>query len=719
MNKNDIQINRDKIHTMKMYDWIANRRTCFDGLGLNSTAAASMQLQKLEKALTPFSAMRDGLYDREEDPYVDGVKPYYDILAALSSVEPPLASGDHELCVLNVCREGHTGHLCSVCKPGYAKQLSNGICYHCEGTDLTLWWRPPLMYFLVAWTMMKKSCNPHDLKSSVMPSFIFFFQTTALVSAGTNWFGQKQSLHPQLLEYLTSIKLYFNLEFDKTSACPINVYVRFYYDVFYTPAMVICGLYMAFGAWWLFVRANSKFNIIGGAWKLIHKISFGKLGAEQMKKHWRRELQFHKYQSQRAHWLVYLYIYAPLTRKCSAVFFCRDDVTKGASYMNSDISASCDDAEYYVMFICAVVMFTVIGFVVPLTVAWKLYYNPHHWHVHDQDQRIFSVGDYVAFRPPRIYYSGIQTGVTVDVDAKLANFLPGTAERAALEIDVQEKIAGLFGIDAHRISTHRIKVTEKREFGQHDDEVLKEGKLHWLDGPKGTGVWRKCHASLDGKALSWKSTMVIPMTRAQEGRVEKTTLRLLPTTVEVCRDNVAQSAEEDAASADHGYRFEVMGEDMTPYYFCAKEDTDRLAWVETLHKVTQTGDKAKVNLLESGQVKSRAARLSAGQPTKCLCIHLQIETEKRGHDPHDAASHLQCNVDCDALDSLTVAGHSVRSVTVSNRAPHAGGFKGVSDPLGGLARLPYETATQTFLRGSLYDLCVDPPHIQPCGPEGV
>ena len=153
-------------------------------------------------------------------------------------------------------------------------------------------------------------------------------------------FGQKDSLHPQLLEYITTVKLYFNLEFDKTAACPMDVFFRFYYDTFYTPGCMVVGLYLAFGSWWLFLR-------IGGpqcAYTLVHIVTCGKYGSKDEGEHnWRKELRFHNYQARRSHWMVYLYIYAPLTRKCSSMFFCRDDIEKQHEFMKTDLSVDCSD----------------------------------------------------------------------------------------------------------------------------------------------------------------------------------------------------------------------------------------------------------------------------------------------------------------------------------------------------------------------------------------
>jgi hypothetical protein len=373
-----------------------------------------------------------------------------------------------------------------------------------------------------------------------------------------------------LLEYLTTLKLYFNLEFDKTSRCPIDVYARFYYDVFYTPMMVMVGLYMAFAVWWLFVRANSKFNLLGRFWALVNAVSLGKLGQKQVKRHWRTELKFHRYQAQRAQWLVYLYIYAPLTRKCSSVFFCRDDIIKDNSYMKSDVSANCDDSRYYVMWMFAVIMFILVGFVIPIVVFWHLYYNPNHWHCHDDENRIFSVGDFVAYRSPRVFYSRLSTSIVINVNAQLVDFAPGSTQRVALEREAIEEGASLFDIEAMRVSVTGIR--EKLVEDTH--ACAKQGRLRWLKRSDGEDKWIKCSVRLEGNRLSWRSTMVVSgelppqctslicwlrtlcaqQSRALAGDKSIEDSTTVPTSVSLWKDRTDQSVDEDGHAGDHGYR---------------------------------------------------------------------------------------------------------------------------------------------------------------------
>jgi hypothetical protein len=169
-NKNDIYVSADKYSTMVMYSWIASGRTCFEdgdseGVGLN--------LQTLESRAKEFSYQKEQGYELQQSPYADSLKPLYDLTAAINlpqvrktpcwprswvnaafyrciptgmhgptrifwanltpfSPQPPLVTrvgaAESALCIVNTCREGHSGHLCSVCKPGFAKQLSSGIC---------------------------------------------------------------------------------------------------------------------------------------------------------------------------------------------------------------------------------------------------------------------------------------------------------------------------------------------------------------------------------------------------------------------------------------------------------------------------------------------------------------------------------------------------------------------------------------------------------------
>jgi hypothetical protein len=52
-------------------------------------------------------------------------------------------------------------------------------------------------------------------------------------------------------------------------------------------------------------------------------------------------------------------------------------------------------------------------------------------------------------------------------------------------------------------------------------------------------------------------------------------------------------------------------------------------------------------------------------------------------------------------------------ISVWSRAPHAGRPRGFFDPIGGLARPLSGIAIQSFRRGSLCKLCVDPRHTRP------
>ena len=56
---------------------------------------------------------------------------------------------------------------------------------------------------------------------------------------------------------------------------------------------------------------------------------------------------------------------------------------------------------------------------------------------------------------------------------------------------------------------------------------------------------------------------------------------------------------------------------------------------------------------------------------------------------------------------------TISMISVWSRAPHAGRPRGFFDPIGGLARPLSGIAIQSFRRGSLCKLCVDPRHTRP------
>jgi hypothetical protein len=108
---------------------------------------------------------------------------------------------------------------------------------------------------------------------------------------------------------------------------------------------------------------------------------------------------------------------------------------------------------------------------------------------------------------------------------------------------------------------------------------------------------------------------------------------------------------------------------MQAFHFAAHDATERLEWVEVLHDVTETGDSSTINLLEGGHVRNSNIA-SAESAAAFLAIHLKIHSD-RGQ-PNDSSKHLEREISGDALSSVKVGGHSVRSVTVSKTGPIVG-----------------------------------------------
>jgi hypothetical protein len=430
--------------------------------------------------------------------------------------------------------------------------------------DATQWWQPPLLYFLLSWKMMRKSCTPHQLKSSKMTSFIFFFQTASLVSTGTNWFGQKNNLHPQLLEYVTTVKLYLNLEFDKTSRCPMDVYARFYYDVFYIPLCVMVGLYIAFGVWWIFLKANSHFNLLGRFWELVHMMTCGKIGEKQTKRHWRKRLEFHRHQAARARWLVYIYIYAPLTRKCSTMFFCRDDIRNEKRFLKTDMSVECDDVRYQVAFSVAVAMFVLVGFAIPLYIAWTLYYSPNSWKIHDDESRLFNVGEYVGVRKRRVYYENVTLRAVVEVAIDMTDIRRGSPKREAIERDVRSYVATALGIESHLFVIHNVVPCEPQEANTSSvSAYLKEGVLLKRKGL--TDTWQDRELFLSHRSLKF-----LKPRRSWGGSLNK--------------DEIVSVEAIEPAAGIPGWSFEVKTKVKggKVYAFACKHKQDRDEWVHAI-----------------------------------------------------------------------------------------------------------------------------------------
>lgn len=203
--------------------------------------------------------------------------------------------------------------------------------------------------------------------------------------------------------------------------------------------------------------------------------------------------------------------------------------------MKSDISANCDDSRYYVMWCFAVIMFTLVGFVIPVMVFWRLYYNPNHWHCHDEEQCIFSIGDFVAFRSPRVFYSSLSTSISIEVDAKLADFAPGSSRRVELESETIEQVATLFEIPVAEVSLTGLLEEKLRD-------PSKQGKLRWLDRSNGENKWIKCSVRLEGNHLTWRSTMMAAGDRPYPTLLIDVYIRCLTTQQRVCYQETNPSA---------------------------------------------------------------------------------------------------------------------------------------------------------------------------------
>lgn len=116
-----------------------------------------------------------------------------------------------------------------------------------------------------------------------------------------------------------------------------------------------------------------------------------------------------------------------------------------------------------------------------------------------------------------------------------------------------------------------------------------------------------------------------------------------------------------------------MGADMQAQYFAAREDTERLDWIQALHNVTESARASTINLLECGQIRSSKA--GAEGPT--LAVHLKIQSPQSGRVAQSSTSsggfkHLKHEISGAVLDAIKIAGHSVRSVTVSKNGPIVG-----------------------------------------------
>eukprot|EP01043_Picozoa_sp_COSAG02_P022177 COSAG02_NODE_1145_length_14241_cov_3.363951_2_plen_2907_part_00 len=686
-NKEDIMVAAQKMQTMLMYEWMVTGRSCFaDGVdtftvgvpqeselthpdGLNRSLRSAAQL-----GLTRLSAVHDRLYQLREDaylegdPYRDDILPLYDVRSLLL-LQPPLQSADKELCILNVCREGHEGNLCSTCKAGYSKQLSSGKCYKCQGTDYTLWWRPPLLYFVLSWKMLKKAYTPHRLKSSKMASFIFFFQTAGLVSSGTSWFGQKHNINPQLLQYVTMVRQYANLEFDRTERCTMDVYSRFYYDIFYIPLCVVIGLYVAFGCWAALIKFENRFDVLGRFWSAMYRASYGTCGKQYTPRLADDKLQFHRYQAIRARWLVYLLLYAPMTRKCASTFFCRDDIEKGGSYMKADLSVSCETVEYKLMFSVAVIMFGLIGFLVPFLVLWRLSISPNHWKHYDVESAPLQVNDYVAYRSPRVMYSSLRMSIIVDIEATLSDI----HDRDHFEEHVCTAVADMFGLNVARIRVNGLKEKKCDDAGH-----FKKGVLKFLDESDDPHVWRDYSAWLgNDSTLSFHITDTSTQGPIVTQNIEMVSVFVWSGTVDI---------DGNEQSVDQGYVFEATTADGKSYKFCSLSDTTRQSWIESIQEHTsvhvvlnqrapeqrQPLRPRRVTWKDTAQVHGHDG-LQRDYSQPWLSVYLSISSDDpKEQSPAEELMNSDKSIDESAVKRLKIEGHKVLKIVLNNTAPVLG-----------------------------------------------
>eukprot|EP01043_Picozoa_sp_COSAG02_P101006 COSAG02_NODE_37078_length_446_cov_1.625360_1_plen_126_part_01 len=121
--------------------------------------------------------------------------------------------------------------------------------------------------------------------------------------------------------------------------------------------------------------------------------------------------------------------------------------------MKADLSVSCETAEYALMYLVAVIMFVLIGFLVPLVVLWRLSINPNHWKHYDVDSAPLQADDYVMYRSPRVMYSSLRTSIIVDIEATLSDI----HDRDHFEEHVRTAVADMFGLNLTRVRVNGLK----------------------------------------------------------------------------------------------------------------------------------------------------------------------------------------------------------------------------------------------------------------------
>ena len=113
-------------------------------------------------------------------------------------------------------------------------------------------------------------------------------------------------------------------------------------------------------------------------------------------------------------------------------------------------------ARYVTAFTIALVVWIVVGFIVPGYICWRLYYNPNGWRQFDDEHRLLSVGSYVAFRPHRLLYSPQETRVKAVVKVDISEIAEGSEARAAFEEDLLRQLSKLLGTGQKRLEIRDI-----------------------------------------------------------------------------------------------------------------------------------------------------------------------------------------------------------------------------------------------------------------------
>jgi hypothetical protein len=129
-------------------------------------------------------------------------------------------------------------------------------------------------------------------------------------------------------------------------------------------------------------------------------------------------------------------------------------------------------ARYATAFTIALVVWVVIGFVVPGYICWRLYYNPNGWRQFDDEHRLLSVGSYVAIRHDRLLYSPLETRVKAVVRVASSAIADGTEARAAFERDLLLRLSKLLGTGKKRLEIRDVSRQKVVPTAAHMTDVL-------------------------------------------------------------------------------------------------------------------------------------------------------------------------------------------------------------------------------------------------------